>query len=421
MAVRSEVGGASPQVARALALAAEIALAVALPLAMTIANKSAPLVMCLAALLAFAAVVAAGRLSRLGENLRALALRLEVRLAAMFAVLALGSLLWTVDRARSLRSVVELLPVIVGGVLLVASLPIVADARRLARLLAAGILAAGVSAAISYASDMAIHRFVGGRAFPSDLKRGVTPLAVLVFPALALLALRGAPLVLRAAMIVAAFAAGFFAHSGSAMLAVLSGSLVLGLVLRAPRAAAGLAGALVVLLLVLAPAVGPVTRAALPDRVEDVIDRFHARHRMDIWSAFGERALERPVLGHGFGAPDRVSGAPRPAGTPPDPADDEMIRNIHPHNAPLQVWVELGLAGVLLAGAFVLTILRRMGGLPPRRAAPRLACFAAALAASLVGFGLWQAWWIATLSVAVALFAVARRAEEQAQSSGSSA
>lgn len=414
----AQTGRADSSAARALALAAEIAVAVALPLTMTVANKSAPLIVCLAALFAFGAVAAAGRLAELGAGLRAVARRPETRLAMLFALLALASLLWTVDRARSLRSVIELSPVLIGGLLLVATLPLVADAGRLSRLLTVGVLAACASAAFAWASDMALHRLVGGRAFTSDLKRGVTPLAILAFPAVALLTLRHAPALWRGAILAAAFVAGLFAHSGSAMLGVMAGALALLLAARAPRAATGLAGALVVLLLVLAPVIGPVTRAVLPDAVEDVIDRFHARHRMDIWSVFGARALERPVFGHGFGAPDRVAGAPRPTGTPPDPLGDATIRNIHPHNAALQVWVELGLAGALLAGAALLLVLRRIGRLMQGKAATRLACFGAALAVSLVGFGLWQAWWIATLSAAIALFGVARRAEDESQPEG---
>lgn len=411
MTIDTHAGRAVSSAVRFWTLAAEIALAVALPLAMTIANKSAPLVMCLAALFALAAVHAAGRLSEVLTRLRGFLARAETMVGLAFIAIVLASFAWTVDTSRSLRSFVELAPVLVGGIVLVACLPMVADARRLGGLLAFGVLAALASAAFAWWSGMAIHRLVGGRAFSSDLKRGVTPLAILAFPAVALLLHRGAPGLLRWAMIGAAFLAGFFAHSGSAMLGALAGGFALLVALRASRLAVGLAGAALLVALALAPVIGPVTRTVLPDAVEDAIDRFHARHRMDIWESFGERALERPFLGHGFGAPDRVSGAPRPAGIAPDPADDRMIHNIHPHNAPLQVWVELGLAGAVLAGLAMLLVLRRIGRLAPAQAATRLGCVVSAIAVSLVGFGLWQPWWIATLSAAVALFAVARLAE----------
>ncbi|MBL8589864.1 MAG: O-antigen ligase family protein, partial [Methylobacteriaceae bacterium] len=149
--------------------------------------------------------------------------------------------------------------------------------------------------------------------------------------------------------------------------------------------------------------VGALLHGALP--MLAALERFHAHHRILIWQAFGERAAERPMLGHGFGAIDKVWSAPRPAGVAADAAVDWVIENIHAHNQPLQIWVELGGAGAILAGLIAAAVVARLWTLAPARLAPRLAAFIAALAIALVGFGAWQAWWIATVAAALALFA----------------
>ena len=78
---------------------------------------------------------------------------------------------------------------------------------------------------------------------------------------------------------------------------------------------------------------------------------------------------------------------------------------LHPHNAPLQVWMELGVVGAVLAAAFWGVTL---AGLARPRA--RLAIGGAAASASVyllfgVNFGVWQEWWLG-LGALIALLTV---------------
>ncbi len=77
----------------------------------------------------------------------------------------------------------------------------------------------------------------------------------------------------------------------------------------------------------------------------------------------------------------------------------------HPHNAFLQLWVELGALGAALA-AVLLTAWFGAIGRADRRLQPFLLAWTALVAAiALVSHGAWQAWWVAAIAAAAAAFA----------------
>jgi O-antigen ligase len=133
-----------------------------------------------------------------------------------------------------------------------------------------------------------------------------------------------------------------------------------------------------------------------------------AWHRLLIWSFAGERIAERPLLGWGLDASRAI-----PGGT-------EEIRPgmkqlpLHPHNAALQLWLELGIPGALLSAFFVGWLWLRLGA----AAWPRL--YAAAAGGSLIAalvtasgaYGIWQEWWLGTLGLALFAVLVPGRAAE---------
>lgn len=394
---------------RGAALAALFALAFLLPAAMAVANRSAPAVLGLAALLALAGAASCGAWPAVRAQLAQIARAPTTALVALFAALALASLLWSVDRSRSLRSVIELTPVVVAGLVAVAAAPVLAarhGARAaLARAAALGIFVAAGLVLLELAMTLPLRRLVGARLDTADLKRAATPLAILVWPAIALLpAPRRA--VWGALLVAAAFAAALAAHSGTAMFGVLAGLGALALSRLAPRAAVAAAGAGAAGALLLAPLIARKLEPGFA--LVAALERFHAHHRILIWDAFAQRVGQRPFLGHGFGAIDRVWAAPGPDGRPVDPAVAWVTENIHAHNQPLQIWVELGAAGALIAIAVVAAALLRIERLPAAAQPTRLAAFMAIFAVSLVGFGAWQAWWPATIAAALALFAADR-------------
>jgi hypothetical protein len=111
--------------------------------------------------------------------------------------------------------------------------------------------------------------------------------------------------------------------------------------------------------------------------------------RMEYWSNAVDLA-----------GPDRLRGLGLDASrTFPD------LLSLHPHNGSLQMWLELGLPGALLAALFWGLSLRRLSGPVSGWAAPATAAATFVyLLFGAVNFGLWQEWWIA-LGAMVAAFA----------------
>ncbi|GAM97918.1 lipid A core-O-antigen ligase and related enzymes [alpha proteobacterium U9-1i] len=128
--------------------------------------------------------------------------------------------------------------------------------------------------------------------------------------------------------------------------------------------------------------------------------------REAIWRYVADQIQVRPWMGWGLDGPRTFT----------DMLDVRGISfrgiSLHPHSASLQIWLETGLVGAVLAASALV-----VGGVALARmlAADRIAAAAAAgsLAAfglfANVSFGLWQEWWIATAFIAAALTAAARR------------
>nr|MEA2798100.1 hypothetical protein [Phenylobacterium sp.] len=78
---------------------------------------------------------------------------------------------------------------------------------------------------------------------------------------------------------------------------------------------------------------------------------------------------------------------------------------LHPHNAPLQIWLELGGIGAVAAAALWSVALARLSRPTPSLAAAATAACAAVYLLSGVNFGVWQEWWLA-LGALIVVFAV---------------
>jgi len=125
-------------------------------------------------------------------------------------------------------------------------------------------------------------------------------------------------------------------------------------------------------------------------------------HRLEIWHFVAQSIAERPLAGWGLN-----SSRDLPGGIDEDAAGARNLP-LHPHNAMLQWWLELGAVGATLGT--VLVIFAALGaatsGSRSRVAsAGAIATVAAGIVVALVGYGIWQAWWMAALWLAAALTA----------------
>jgi exopolysaccharide production protein ExoQ len=134
-------------------------------------------------------------------------------------------------------------------------------------------------------------------------------------------------------------------------------------------------------------------------------------HRIVIWKNTVGHIEQKPILGGGFDTarglysvkdrvqytfPKEISGEAYQVQYEPIP--------LHPHNAPLQVWLEMGAVGALIGLGLLLSILRaiyrRVESRPHRAAA--CALFTTALSLSSISFGIWQSWWLSSILLSAA-------------------
>lgn len=175
-------------------------------------------------------------------------------------------------------------------------------------------------------------------------------------------------------------------------IAILVGSVVYALTYWQPRFAVNTVFLVCLTAMLLSPfAVSSFVNQTYLDSIEVEISRNEAQ-RLAIWEFTAHEILKRPVLGHGFDS-SRVIGARDNAveGT------NWQALPLHPHNAFLQIWLELGLIGIALTGCVLWASWRKILSKSDdsEACAVYIATFCAVLTIALISFGVWQYWWIA--------------------------
>jgi exopolysaccharide production protein ExoQ len=252
------------------------------------------------------------------------------------------SAIWSIDQTRSLALAARIGDLAVSGLALVAAADIVAAPLRLTVFLLAGVAISILIAMIDCQTSGSLSQFVSIRAFrPVRFNQLALALAILVLPIGAMLMCRGR--VALALLAVAAMALTVWALEGTAAKTVLVASApAAALIYYRRRAMARAAALLSVIAIVAAPLVLP--RLAHVPALFHAVDSFKesAGHRLLIWSFVGNRIAEHPIVGWGFDSSRAIPGG------------DVAIRSgetwlpLHPHDAALQVWLELGIPGVAL-------------------------------------------------------------------------
>uniref|UniRef100_UPI002FDB5A4C O-antigen ligase family protein n=1 Tax=Elioraea tepidiphila TaxID=457934 RepID=UPI002FDB5A4C len=330
-----------------------------LPTAVTMQSRAATPILVAAAL----ALLWAER-ARLGELARAAVVLWPLGLLAGWGI---ASAAWSVAPEVSLDGALRFALLIGLGALVVGGVGLLDPAAR--RQAGRGlILGVALGAAV-----LLFEVLTGGwltnavRLFPEParsvdgIKPGASVLAVLLAPAVVLCwreGGRGAALALAGLGAAAVLAA----PSEAARLALAAGAVGALLTLAPLRAVCRL-GPLMLALAVLA---GPsVLQATGEAAARAGVLPPSGLHRVAIWDFAAARAAERPVLGWGFEASRVMPGGevripaeafdrlapPGPARAALDAMPDHAVQSLplHPHNGGLQVRLELGIVGLLLA------------------------------------------------------------------------
>ena len=304
------------------------------------------------------------------------------------------SALWSIDAERSLVLAVRLLGVFAAGLALAAAATRLDRPDRLLPLLLVGSAAGLAVMALDLASHGRLNRLVHSRPYqPTELNQLAVMVAILAMPAAAALWKRSRPAALAVFVIGIATVALFVDVTAKFGLLVGIVAAVLVIWRRAAmvRAFAALSLVAVVVAPVALPRLAPIPGIFWP------VDHFKesAGHRLLIWWFTGDRIAEHPVVGWGLDASRSIPGGKdefRPG---------EAHLPLHPHNAALQAWLELGAPGAALMAVFLALLWRRLADpdWPRLYVAAAAGSLAAAIGIAFAAYGIWQEWWLATLAL----------------------
>ena len=333
-------------------------------------------------------------------------------LAVLLAALVLWGLLsslWAIEPRRSLLIALRLAGMFGAGLALIAAASEIMAPERLLLCFSAGLAIAVALAVAQFWSNGALTAALSRRAFIEPvLNQAEDGFAFLLLPLCATLVLRRQR-----------FLAGLLAVATVAVICLLVGdaariAFVIGILAavllyfwRAPLTRwAAMAS---VLLILTAPQVFPALASIAVVRDEVASIKFSAWHRLEIWSFVGGRIAEKPLLGWGLDASRAI-----PGGTELTPEGRPWLP-LHPHNAPLQLWLELGVPGAALFALFAARLWSAIGvvGWPRLYAAAAGGSLVTALIVALGSYGIWQEWLISAEFLTLFLILVMARLAAQ--------
>lgn len=297
--------------------------------------------------------------------------------------------------------------------------------------LALGLAVAAVLLAVENWSGHALSAMVaqvrGAKPLPgsfkSQLTRGDAALALFIWP-LALVAWRRRSAIL-ASLLVAIFIVGAMGDSLAAGIAATVGIVVLLIVALRPRLASrGLT------LILVAAALGlPLAALHFPQPPETFSSLrwlpLSAHHRLVIWRYTADRIAEHPWRGLGMDAARADPGGTDELYIEDRDATGRVLRIVtgarlplHPHNAILQWWMELGLGGAAILAVFFGWMVRRLEVSPDLGRGDRAALSALLVTGtviSCISYGAWQSWWLASLWLAASFCIASAQPKETVQ------
>ena len=355
-------------------------------------------------LLLVTALVAGVLAWRSGQPLR-LPGRKGLAAAGLLLVWCLITSFWSFDPEAALILTARITVLFAAGALLFAVAGALDETarRRLGRWLASGIGLSLALMAAEIAFDYPLFRAL--RPEMSEhadirvaLNRGATAMAILVWPVMASLWTSGMGRAAFALPIATGLVLPFLASM--AAIAGFAG----GAIVAAAAAAHAKAGRVILIVATVAALAGGPIAAKWLYALEWQGAAWlspSAQHRVEIWNFTAGLIAEKPILGWGFDASRHISDA-----RPQIEDSGRVTMSLHPHNAPLQILLELGIVGGLIALGLALILIGRIEYLPGPARTFAQAMYASTLLIACTAYGLWQNQWLALMissALAVAL------------------
>jgi len=372
---------------------------VALPIAMAIANRSSPLFLACAAFFVLASRLASGairfdRSALAGARTGALVL---VLCGFAYPLISLG---WAMRPAVGLFTWGEAIIPVVSGAVLVLSWRAAPPPRWMIRALAGSMLIAGGLIVAELLLNFPLRPLFARRVGTFIHNRPVVTLFLLLGPMLVLVGSQERR-TLFWAVLLGIVATILVSDSEAAKLGLLAAAGTFVLCYAPFIWVRRLVAVALLGLIWVQPFFGSTVASAVPDKVIEATKAGHSRERIELWQAFSDVSRHYPIFGTGFSSSPYMGS--HPVATEINPAYRKMLRVGHPHNAFLQVWVELGAVGALLLTAIVFWVLKRLSSAPADIRRIGFMTVMSASAIALVSHGAWQGWWIAALALATAL------------------
>jgi O-antigen ligase len=364
-----------------------------------------------AALLVVAAVLLA-----LSGGWRAVGAAVPRDIAALIAALLVWgaiSAAWSVNPARTLARAGQIAGLCAIGMFVVSAALSLSNehARRVRAAAVAGI----VLAMALLAEERLTRAFLAALAKPDVapaggavwwwiFKPGITILSILVWVAM-VDAMRRGKMIFGALAIVAVAALAILMSGGTALFALVAGALAFAVSRYCPtRGPVAIVAALIFVAAGIVPWLSHwlLGQPAIADAITATARSL--THRLLIWDFVTDRIREHPLLGWGLDAARAI-----PGGKDIIEGMGERLP-LHPHNALLQLHLELGVTGLLLGAALAVRICARVGDAfdDTGRAGARAMVFAA-ICFAVASFSVWQSWWMSFQFIAAAIGAASLR------------
>ena len=278
--------------------------------------------------------------------------------------------------------------------------------RKVGLALTLGLAAALLLLVGELSSDASIYRALSGRQNDPDVplfryNRGTSALVLLAWPAAAWLWSRPHQgwrwgLVL----IVVSIAAAGYGDSASALVSGVIGLVVSAAAILAPSVTFFIGVSATAAFTLLSPFlflhllgwVQPISGDIPPSVL----------HRIEIWHHSAVTVLDAPLFGHGIGVSRHL---PLPV-DPVIPYQYLLKTSTHPHDASIQLWLELGAVGLVIFIIIVWLAIRTVRGLQGPCQVAAIGGGAAIAFTAMVSYGLWQETWLGIIGMMVLGFRV---------------
>ncbi len=328
-----------------------------------------------------------------------------IGLAVAFAALSLATCAWSIVPRHSLAGARQTAAILAGALAFLGSVDHVADDiyDRLTQAMTVAFVIGAIMILADAAAGFHLMHWLGMRDLSTKYNRGILYSLLLFWPLLAdRLARRQR--IGAAAMGVAMIVTVAVGKATTAKLVLVAAAVTVVVARWAP---VSIGWVLALGTMAIASALPFALRLIEPFRAGlSPYLKHSALHRLEIWDYMSARVMERPLLGWGTWSSEFL------------PITRDELHSyiyadgvgIYPHNQWLQIWVENGLAGVVIAAGLVLLTLSGIAKLSPATRPYAYGSFVTAMMTACADFQLsTDSWWAALAATAFLFHALSRR------------